>query len=165
MTTARDVINLLQLEPHPEGGFFREIYRSAGTIPNESLDSKYSGDRNYASVIYFLLRANDVSKFHRLLTDEIWHFHYGTTIEIFMLTDAQEPDIIRLGNGFLKEELPVALVKAGRIFGAKLADKEGFALISCTVSPGFDFDDFELCNKDVLLEKYPQHRDLIDLLT
>lgn len=161
--TKEELINELSLKPHPEGGFFKEIYRSQEVIPQSALSEKYNGDRNCCTAIYFMLTADTFSAFHRINQDEIWHFYQGSVIDLHLISPEGEHDLIRVGSNILNGEVPQYVVPAGYWFAAKV--NEGFALVGCTVSPGFDFDDFELAKREELADRFPQHKDLITAFT
>ncbi|TXE14253.1 cupin domain-containing protein [Algoriphagus aquimarinus] len=153
------LVKSLHLLPHPEGGFYRETYRSS-----ETLNTEY-GSRNLATSIYFLLTSADVSRFHRIKSDELWFFHEGSALTIHLLNDTGHQEL-RLGLPYENEEqLPYQLVKANTIFGSTIDSQDSYALVSCVVSPGFDFNDFELFDKETLAKKYPEAIQIISRLT
>jgi uncharacterized protein len=158
-------INKLQLQAHPEGGYFREIYRSDETLNKESLPDRYSGKRNFATSIYFLLKGKDKSLFHKLKSDEIWHFYSGSPLTVYIIDENGKLQHEKLGGNFDSGEQFQIIIKKGLWFGAEVNDKTSFSLIGCTVSPGFDFNDFELGERDKLLKQYPEHKNIIDILT
>jgi predicted cupin superfamily sugar epimerase len=153
-------IEKFNMLPHPEGGFFKEVYRSEESIKCENLPGRYNGDRNFSTSIYFLLKEDNFSSFHRLKSDEIWHFYSGSLVRIYIISDEGKLDIIDLG-----EEIFQYAIKAGNWFAAEVIEKDSFSLVGCTVSPGFHFDDFEIGIKDNLLTKFPQHAELIVRMT
>lgn len=158
-------IEKLDLQKHPEGGYFKETYRSEGIIPQASLEG-YSGDRNYSTGIYFLLQGDDFSAFHRISSDEMWHFYVGQALDIYVLDDKTKSiQTIRLGNKIESGEVFQVLIPANHWFAARLVYPDSFALVGCTVAPGFDFQDFEMAEVRTLVEEYPQHRALIEALT
>jgi uncharacterized protein len=159
------LIEVLSLERHPEGGFFRQTYRSTGEIPHHSLPADYSGDRAFSTAIYFLLSGDDFSAFHRILSDEVWHFYAGTSIAINMIYPDGRIEIIQLGPDYASGEVFQAVIPGGCWFAALLVDPDSYALVGCTVSPGFDFVDFELGERQSLIDAYPQHADVITRLT
>ncbi len=148
-------IDRLKLESHPEGGYFKEIYRSTQEIPKDALSPKREDPRQSATSIYFLLAEHQVSQWHRLKSDEIWYYHAGSPILIHTITPSGNYSISRLGTDFEKGELPQVILDAETIFGAELEDKSSFGLVSCMVSPGFDFRDFEMLTYDTLQELFP----------
>ena len=158
---AVDWIEKLSLQKHPEGGWFKEVYRSEGFIPASALTPSHSGQRNFSTSIYFLLEGNDFSAFHRIKSDEIWHFYAGSSVTIYSIdhTGILHKHCIGDGNNFQ------AVVRAGEWFAAKPDDEKSFSLVGCTVAPGFDFADFEMAKRDQLLKLFPQHRELIEAFT
>ena len=158
--TPAEIKALLQLEPHPEGGFFKEFYRASGVLPKDALPQAYSGNRNVATAIWFLLDKGDKSMFHRLISDEIWHLHGGGPVHIHII-DPRGQYILKVLSSYSGTAMPVALIPGGCWFAAAPAALDGFGLMACTVSPGFHFDDFELARRDTLTEHFPQHSELI----
>lgn len=151
MHTADDFIKFLELEQHIEGGYYRSSYCSA---------MQYDSTRALWSSIYFLLRTGEVSHFHRLTADEMWYFHGGQSLTIYMISPEGELTTAQLGLNLAAGERPQFLVPKGCIFGSAM-NQAGFSLVGCMVSPGFTFDDFELFSQESLLAQYPQHRDII----
>lgn len=157
-------IEHLGLQAHPEGGFYKETYRSAEVASAMGLPSRFNGDRNLSTAIYFLLRSQDRSVFHRIKSDELWHYYAGSTLHIYVLmNDALVTH--KLGPCVEKGETFQVVIPAGCWFGAKVANEESYTLAGCTVSPGFDFRDFEMADREKLHQTFPQHRTIIDLLT
>lgn len=166
-------IRLLRLRPHPEGGYYREVYRSPETIPAASLPGRYGGRRSFSTAIYFLLAAGQYSAFHRLKSDEIWHFYAGAPIDIFIISPDGKLARIRLGNDPVVGGTPQCIVKAGSWFAAapaiqnpksKIINKL-YSLAGCTVAPGFDFADFEAGRRATLCAMFPRHARLIAKFT
>ncbi len=157
-------VNAFGMQPHPEGGYFAETYRSAESIPHSSLPARFAGDRSCSTAIYFLLESHHISRWHRIQSDEVWHFYAGGPLEVFVIHPASELTVIRLGNDPEQGEVFQAVVPAGCWFGSKPAAGTAYSLVGCTVAPGFDFADFELAERDALLADYPQHRQMIELL-
>ncbi len=157
--TAQEIIKHLQLTAHPEGGYYTETYRCAEAILNRNGDQ-----RNTNTAIYFLLNDNDVSNLHRIQSDELWFFHQGEPLEIVMIEDGISSSIV-LGNNLQKGEVPQAMIPANMWFGSKLKNSKGYALVSCTVAPGFDFRDFELADRNQLLSEFPHLQLLITAFT
>ena len=158
-------IQSLHLEPHPEGGWYRETYRAAETIPRAGLPARFSGARPLATAIYFLLTADTFSALHRIRSDELWHFHAGGALTLHLVEPEGAYRRLRLGPDLAAGESFQATVPAGCWFGAEVAAPGGFALVGCTVAPGFDFADFELGERAELLRRYPAHRALVERLT
>ncbi len=160
MKTAAYWIEKLELEKHPEGGWFREIYLSDDIVPQTGLPSSFRGERSFATSIYYLLESNEFSSFHRIKSDEIWHYYAGTSaIEILSLEKGKLKKYL-VGNDPEKGETFQVIVPKNTWFAARLANSEGYALAGCTVSPGFHFEDFELADRR-LLNEYPELKDVI----
>ncbi len=154
-------IKRLKLAPHPEGGYFRESYRSDLWLPAGALPAEFSGARRASTAIYFLLDGENFSAFHRLHSDEMWHFYAGGALLVHELSADGSYTQKKLGSDpEAGEELQV-VVEAGRWFASSVCDAESYALVGCTVAPGFDFADFEMAKRDELVRKYPQHREII----
>lgn len=162
MKTIEYWINHLELLPHPEGGFFKETYRASETIAE--LPERFDGKRNFSTAIYFLLRSQDRSVFHRIKSDELWHFYQGTTLLIYVLTD-QGLKVHKLGSNPDQGESLQVLIPATCWFGAHVEKPNSFALCCCTVSPGFDFKDFEMANRQTLVKEFPDQQKIIHELT
>lgn len=161
MMDAQTWIDRLGLEPHPEGGYFRETYRSARPVAADGLD----GPRPAMTAIYFLLTADNCSNLHRLTSAEGWHFHDGDPVTIHVIDPDGSYRTHRVGLDLGAGQEPTAVVPAGCWFGATVDEPGRYALVSCTVAPGFDFDDFELAERHSLTRQYPQHKALIERLT
>jgi uncharacterized protein len=157
--TSNTIINDLKLLPHPEGGYYRETYRSEETTIN-----KDGALRNVCTAIYFLLEDEDKSRFHRIQSDELWFFHLGQSLEILCITDG-ELKSISLGNNLLAGEVLSFRVPAKTWFASRVKCEKGFSLVSCTVAPGFDFADFELATRDKLSQEYPHLNVIIQEFT
>ncbi len=165
ISTAKDWIEKLQLEPHPEGGHFRQTYKSEVVIPQDALPAGFSGTRVASTAIYFLLEGLNFSTFHRLKSDELWHFYAGQPLWVHVIDPAGNYSRIALGGDPEGGQVLQAVVRAGNWFASHVADWSSFALAGCTVAPGFDFQDFEMGNGKELAARYPQHRELIARLT
>jgi len=160
-------IERLDLRPHPEGGYYRETYRAAETVAASALPARFDGARAFATAVYFLLTRDAFSAFHRIRSDELWHFYAGDAVTIAVL-DADGSGTLTtasLGRDPGRGESPQAAIPAGAWFAAEVASTGAFALVGCTVAPGFDFADFELGERATLLQRYPQHRGVIERLT
>lgn len=160
-------IDQLSLQSHPEGGYFKETYRSPEQINTPSLNSQFPDGRSYSTAIYFLLRTNEFSAFHRIKSDELWHFYKGNALGIYIITLSGKLEIIKLGSHPEKGETFQAFVPAGCWFASKVLDvaPDAYALVGCTVSPGFDFADFEMAERAMLINEFPQHEETIISLT
>ncbi|QDU55879.1 cupin domain-containing protein [Aeoliella mucimassa] len=163
--TRQQWIDSLALQPHPEGGWYREMYRADESVPQTSLPSRFTGDRSFSTAIYYLLGPGDFSALHRIHQDELWHFYDGSPLAIEVIHPDGRAEQLRLGRDVTAGEAPLAIVPAGSWFGAQVLDPTGFALAGCTVAPGFDFADFEMPTRDELLALFPQHQALITRLT
>ncbi len=158
-------IEKLKLEPHPEGGYYRQTYRASLVLAKDGLPEQFTGARAASTAIYFLLTGEDFSAFHRLRSDELWHFYAGSPLLVHVI----EPDgryvRLQLGSDPEAGQAFQAVVKAGCWFASQVRDRKSFALVGCTVAPGFDFEDFELAKRQALVRSYPQHRELIEAFT
>ena len=149
---------------HPEGGFYKEIYSSEENITSKELRVNFEGARILWTSIYFLLRDGEVSNFHRLKSDEMWYYHSGSPLTIYMISPEGEFITEQLGLNIENGEKPQVLVPKDYMLGSAMNNK-GYALVGCMVSPGFEFRDFELFKRSFLLEKYPQYEEIILKLT
>jgi uncharacterized protein len=156
---AKVLIQILQLKTHPEGGFYSETYRSTESIVTDS-----GKVRNTSTAIYYLLENEDKSHFHRIQSDELWFFHQGQALEINVINGTQFK-IILLGNDIEKGEVPQAIIPANSWFASSIKNASGFSLVSCTVAPGFDFEDFELASRENLIQEYPHLKTIIEKYT
>jgi len=166
MSTAsvQQLIKQFQLLPHPEGGYYKETYRSPEIIPNQILSRQFKGDRAYSTAIYFLLEQGNFSAFHRIESDEVWHFYAGQTLLVHVIHLNGKFETIKLGNDILKGEQFQYVVPARCWFASEPAPHTDFSFAGCTVSPGFDFDDFELAKAEELSKQFSQHEELIKRL-
>lgn len=162
---ARQLIRTLGLQTHPEGGYFRETYRAPDRIARSGLPERYGGARAFSTSIYFLLRGGDVSRFHRLASDECWHFHRGAPLLVHVIEPGGSYRCIRLGDPKARKPVFQAVVPRGCWFGATVADSGEYTLVGCTVAPGFEFKDFELATCVDLMQLCPQKAALIRRLT
>ena len=160
---AQKYIKQLQLKKHPEGGYFREVYRSAELILPQHLPKRYTSSRNFSTSIYFLLQEMQFSSFHILKSDELWHFYDGWKVLLYVINKDGELVTKKLGKD--KDCQLQLTIEKQNWFAAELEDKKSFTLFGCTVSPGFEFEDFQLGKRDELIKKFPQHSALIKRLT
>lgn len=151
---AQHYIKTLSLLPHPEGGYYKETYRSEGTL------NTVNGERNYSTAIYFLLEEGNFSAFHKIKSDELWHFYTGDILEVIEITPDGILKITELGPQNFQYCVP-----AGHWFGSRVKKGGQFSLVGCTVAPGFDFRDFEMAKREFLLEKFEKHTSFIRELT
>lgn len=159
MNNAKYYVEKLKLQKHPEGGWFKEVYRSKDFIEKETLNSRFSGKRNVSTSIYFLLEKGDFSAFHRIKSDETWHFYDGNKLEIYEISLDGELKTHRLGLDLENGELPQITIPHGHYFASKTTGD--FTLVGCTVAPGFDFEDFEMPTKKELLDLFPKQKEII----
>ncbi|HQU73625.1 MAG TPA: cupin domain-containing protein [Calditrichia bacterium] len=159
-------VEKLALQPHPEGGFFREIYRSADHLGPEGLPERYRGEsRTAATGIYFLLTSESFSAFHRVNSDEAWHFYWGAPLTLYMIDQRGNLTHSLVGANPENEEVFQAVVPAGTWFAAAVNRPGSFSLVGCTVAPGFEFADFELAERQDLIRRFPAHQSLIERFT
>jgi len=158
-------ISRLSLAPHPEGGYYRSTYASPLWIAQSALPPGFTGPRLASTAIYFLVDGSNFSAFHRLQSDEVWHFYVGSALVIHVIAPDGSASEILLGGDPESSESLQGIVKAGSWFGARVKDSQSFALVGCTMAPGFDFEDFELATRAQLTAQFPQHRALIEQLT
>jgi uncharacterized protein len=165
MIPADKIIHHLNLTPHPEGGYFRETYRSGESIPGRNMPRRYRGDRSFSTAIYFLLKGKQFSAFHVLQSDEIWHFYLGSPLTIYCIApDGTRTDIL-LGNEINKGQKPQTVIEKRTWLAAAVNDTSSYSLIGCTMAPGFDFADFTLGDRKQLIDSFPQHGKIIRELT
>ncbi|MFC5625458.1 cupin domain-containing protein [Algoriphagus winogradskyi] len=153
------LVEKLNLLPHPEGGFYSETYRSEANIETSA------GNKNLTTAIYFLLTSENVSKFHRIKSDELWFFHEGSNLTVHTLSELGHKQLSLGYPSSTAITSPQHLVKAHTIFGSTVDEPDSFALVSCVVSPGFDFADFELFEAKALLQQFPESFEIINKLT
>jgi len=160
-----EIITQLELAPHPEGGFYKETYRSEGFVKKDSLSEVYSDRRNYSTCIYFVITSESFSAFHKIHQEEIWHFYLGSSITIHLISPEEEYSSITLGNDILNGEVPQYIVKGEWWFAVTVNEEKSYALTGCTVAPGFDFDDFILPSRKELIDIFPHLSKEITQLT
>lgn len=162
--TAAAYKETLALQPHPEGGYYRQTYASEERLVVSALPARFGGDRLVSTAIYFLLESPDYSAFHRIKSDELWHFYTGGGLHIYVIHPDGRGEVLLLGNDLENGYRFQQLVMAGCWFASKPAHENCFSLVGCTVAPGFDFADFEMAKEEELLKQYPQHQEWIKLL-
>lgn len=153
-----ELVAQLDLRPHPEGGFYKEIYRSDLGV------NTASGERSIMTSIYFLLTSENVSKFHQIKSDEMWFYHEGSPLTVHVIGENGQYESIKVGLAG-EDNRPQQLVPAGVIFGSTVDELDSYSLVSCVVAPGFNFEDFKLFSKEELLRKFPEHEKIINILT
>ena len=160
--TAQQIIDQYKLLPHPEGGWYKETYRSEEAIKVDALPDRFTGDRSLSTAIYFLLEQGNFSAFHRIKSDECWHFYAGRRLDIYVIHPSGKFEIIPLGNN--AGEHFQWVVPANCWFASRPAKDTAFSFVGCTVSPGFDFADFEMADATELSKQYTQHAHFIEEL-
>jgi len=162
---AESMIERLHLQRHPEGGWYRESYRSADIINAAALPERYGGSRYICTCIYFLLERGDISALHRIKSDELWLYHAGAPLVIQIITPDGEHREMIVGADDVDGASFQAVVPAGCWFGAEVSGPGEYALVGCIVAPGFDFTDFELGRGESLLSQFPRHASVIRRFT
>jgi uncharacterized protein len=158
---AGQFIEYFNLIPHPEGGYYRDTYQSTEFIQEECLPLRFSGVRHYSTAIYYLLKGDQFSAFHRLLSDELWHFYSGSPLNVYVIDNLGNFELVTLGNNVINGEVFQGLVKSGNWIAAQPVQPGSFSFVGCTVSPGFDFNDIEFGDPETLSRDFPQHEELI----
>jgi predicted cupin superfamily sugar epimerase len=162
--TADQLVQKYTMLPHPEGGYYKETYRCIQTIPQQVLSRKFAGERNISTAIYFLLEQGNFSAFHKIKSDECWHFYTGGSMNVYVIHINGNLETIKLGNDISHAQTFQHVVPSGCWFASEPAAGSTFSFVGCTVAPGFDFDDFELAKAADLIKVYPQHKYLINRL-
>lgn len=157
-----DFINRFSMQPHPEGGYYTSTYQASLLIPQHSLPNSFKGNRPVSSAIFYLLEHGDFSSFHRIASDECWHFYAGDPLWIHTL--ATDGTYTRTTLGPNEGMTFQYVVKAGTWFASEPATGSKFSFVGCTVSPGFHFDEFEMASADSLISKFPAQTSLITRL-
>ncbi|WP_373480573.1 cupin domain-containing protein [Geminocystis sp.] len=158
-------IKKLNLQKHPEGGYYRETYRSKDIINQDKLLIRYNDSRNVSTAIYYLLLGEEFSAFHKLKSDEIFHFYSGSTLLVYIIDNQGECHEFKVGNNPDNDEVLQLVIPQGCWFASYVSQPQSYSLIGCTVSPGFNFEDFTLGNSEELITLYPHHIDIITKLT
>jgi predicted cupin superfamily sugar epimerase len=162
--TSAALIDFYQLEPHPEGGYFKRTYTAKTLLDKESLGDVFEGNRVISSAIYYLLTEGSFSAFHRIKSDELWHFYHGVALNIHVLYPNGKYELRKLGSSISNGESFQLTIEAGCWFASVPVNPDGFSFVGCTVSPGFDFADFELAKYESLAQIYPEQAELISRL-
>lgn len=162
--TAEKLIKQLELEKHPEGGWYRETYRSAEVVRGNGLPARFAGDRSFCTAIYFLLQSGQISALHRIKSDEMWHFYAGEPLTVHVITSSGDYYPLKLGYNISGGEVFQGVVQTGCWFGAEVSG-DSYSLVGCTVAPGFDFADFEMGSREQLLKEFPEQAEIIQRLT
>jgi predicted cupin superfamily sugar epimerase len=164
--TAEQIIRFFKMEPlRKEGGFYIETYRAPELLKKELLPPGFPADRNLASTILYLLTSNTISLLHRLKSDEMFHFYLGDPVTMLQLYPNGRSELFTLGHGILAGQKVQVIVPKGVWQGSFVAPGGKFSLMGCSISPAFDDNDFELGNRDALLNQYPDLREYILKLT
>lgn len=153
-------IEQLQLEKHPEGGYFKETYRA-----KENVSNRNGEERSASTGIYFLMTGTAFSAFHKIESDEMWHFYDGGALAVYIITPTGELEILKIGKDIENGEQLQGVVPAGCWFASKVEVPNAFSLVGCTVAPGFDFNDFIMAERAALIQEYPKHSAIIKELT
>ena len=165
--TAEDVKKMLGLALHPrEGGWYMQTYKADEQIAAKAFAmGRYAGARSAGTAIYYLLEQGTFSEMHRLRSDEVFHFYAGDAVEMLQLDEQRGGRVVRIGNLLDEGEQPQAVVRRGVWQGSRLAAGGEWALLGCTVSPGFEFEDYEAGERAVLCAQWPEFRAMICELT
>jgi predicted cupin superfamily sugar epimerase len=159
-----ELIRRFGLQPHPEGGFYSETYRAPMQVLRDGAPAG-DGARAASTAIYYLLCDGAYSAWHRIRSDEVWHFYAGAPLEVHSIDEAGVLSTARLGNTLEHADATFqAIVPAGRWFAARCCDPSTYAFVGCTVAPGFEFSEFEIADTGALVARYPRHRALIEQL-
>src|SRR6187399_2077022 len=161
MDQVKRLIKQFEMQPHFEGGWYKQTYKSNEQVAAAALPGRFGGDRSFSTAIYFLLEKGNFSAFHRIKSDECWHFYAGDPLLIYIIEQNGEIKIISLGNDLEKGQSFQYVVPANCWFASRPASESEYSFVGCTVSPGFEFDDFELADATVLSTIYPQHKHII----
>jgi len=153
-------INFLKLEQHPEGGYYKETYRSVEKVLNRNREVRVA-----STGIYFLITSENFSAFHKIESDEMWHHYDGAALSVYIIQPSGKLELIRVGKNAENGEQLQAVVPAGCWFASRVDTQNSFSLVGCTVAPGFDFQDFVLASRDKLISTFPQHKKIISELT
>ena len=156
MSRVDELVRALGLTPHPEGGYYREMYRARVQVETPR------GVRSAGTAIYYLLPRGEFAAWHQVASDEVWHFYDGAPLTLYLL-GAQGLEAVTLGREVSQGERPQAVVPAGVLQAA--VPRGDYTLVGCTVAPGFDFADWELPSRDTLVARHPEHAELFRQLT
>ena len=166
MKPARFWIEKLALTAHPEGGWFKETFRSEDEFSKQQLPERYSSPRNASTCIYYLLNQTDRSCFHRLQSDESWHYYAGgSPVRLYIISDEGKLETKLLGRDPENNESFQVHIPRNHWFAAELTNQNDYALVGCTVAPGFNFEDFEMGTFQQLSRNFPQHNELLKQFT
>lgn len=163
--TADEIKRLLNLAPHPEGGSFIQTYKASERLPVEALGGRYDGPRATSTAIYYLLEPGTFSEMHRLGSDEIFHFYLGDPVEMLQIWPGGDSRVVHLGPALAAGQMPQLVVPKGVWQGSRLLEGGRYALLGCTVAPGFEFADYESGRRETLIAQCPKQQKLITALT
>lgn len=161
MSRIEHLIKQYDLQPHPEGGWYKQSYKSKESVPATALPQRFGGSRVLSTAIYFLLDKGHFSAFHRIKSDECWHFYAGDPLQVFVINQTGDLEIITLGNDVSKEQTFQYVVPADCWFASRPAPGSEYCFVGCTVAPGFEFEDFELADAQLLSASYPRYTSII----
>jgi hypothetical protein len=165
--TAEEVKKLLGLKPHPrEGGWYVRTYESRELVAAGAFaDRRYAGARRTGTAIYYLLETGTFSEMHRLKSDEVFHFYAGDAVEMLQLKEGGRGEIVVIGNDLMRGQRPQVVVERGVWQGSRLVEGGRWALLGCTVSPGFEFEDYDAGVRERLCSDWPEFAEEIAGLT
>jgi predicted cupin superfamily sugar epimerase len=146
---------------NPEGGWYNQTYKSKEFISNTALPERFKGYREFSTAIYFLVEKGNFSAFHRIKSDECWHFYSGDPLRVYIIEQTGELKIITLGNNFEDGQRFQYIVPANCWFASRPSPGSNYCFVGCTVAPGFEFDDFEMADAKELSQLYPNHATII----
>lgn len=161
MTKTEQLIKQYGLQPHPEGGWYKQTYKSKEYVPDTALPERFNGDRAFSTAIFFLLEKGNFSAFHKIKSDECWHFYAGDPLQIFAIGHTGELEVIILGNDISRGQIFQYVVPANCWFASRPAAGSEYCFVGCTVSPGFEFEDLDLAGVKTLSALYPRHAAII----
>jgi len=161
MSIVNTLIQRYGLESHPEGGWYKQSYKSNEQIAARALPERFGTSRVFSTAIYFLLEKGNFSAFHRIKSDECWHFYAGDPLLIYIIEQTGELKVISLGSDHESGQSFQYVVPANCWFASRPAPESEYCFVGCTVSPGFEFDDLELADASELSTFYPQHKPII----
>ena len=161
MSHIDQIIERYQLQPHPEGGWYSQTYKSNERVAASALPERFAGSRAFSTAIYFLLERGNFSAFHRIKSDECWHFYAGDPLHVYIIQQNGELEIISLGNDLENGQVFQYVVPANCWFASRPAPGSEYCFVGCTVSPGFEFEDLELADAGILSNEYRQHAIII----
>ena len=161
MSLIDQLIERYKLQPHPEGGWYSQTYKSNEQVAASALPERFGGNRAFSTAIYFLLERGNFSAFHRIKSDECWHFYAGDPLQVYIIQQNGELEIISLGNDLENGQVFQYVVPANCWFASRPAPGSEYCFVGCTVSPGFEFEDLELADAGILSNEYRQHAIII----